>query len=98
MGSTAARSSPVFCGWRRCVLGRGSEEKAKEQAKWGAGVFVVPVRVLVEGSGLCSELAPAAARWRPRGRLGARRGAWQSKEGHSAMAKGGGEAPERRVG
>ena len=28
-GSTAAWSSPVFCGWRRCVLGSGSEEQAK---------------------------------------------------------------------
>ena len=25
--------------------------------EWGAGVFVVPVRVLGEGGGLCSELA-----------------------------------------
>src|SRR6185436_8928132 len=41
-GSTAAWSSPGFCGWRRRVLGSGSEEEAKEQAEWGAGVFVVP--------------------------------------------------------
>src|SRR6185312_3420987 len=34
VGSTAAWSLPVFCGWRWCVLGRGSEEQAKEGAEW----------------------------------------------------------------
>ena len=28
-GSTAAWSSPGFCGWRRRVLGSGSEEQSK---------------------------------------------------------------------
>jgi hypothetical protein len=57
------------------VLGRGSEEKAKERTEWGAGVYVVLVHALGEGGGLCSGLATAEARWRPRGWLCARLGA-----------------------
>ena len=98
MGSTAAWSSSVFCGWQRCVLGRGSEEQAKERAEWSAGVFVRLVRALGEGSGLYSELATAAARWRPRGRLWAQRGRVAEQGGAQRDGKGQWEAPERRVG
>ena len=83
-GSTAAWSSPAFWVERRRVLWRGSNEQVKGRAEWDARVYVVLVRVLGEGGGLCSGLATAAARWRPRGRLCARRGAWHGREGYSA--------------
>ena len=82
-GSAARVSLPALRVERRRVLWRGSEEKAKEQAKWGAVVFVVPVRVLGEGGGLCSERSTAALRWQPRGRLWA---AWR-REGAPARVK-----------
>ena len=93
-GSTAAWSSPAVCGWRRCVLGSGSEEQAKGRKEWVAGVFVVLVRALEGVLGCCSGPSTAAARWRPRGGSG-RRG---EGKGHQREAKGGGEAPGRRVG
>ena len=68
-GLDGGLSSPAFWVERRRVLWRGSKEQAKGRTEWKAGVFVVPVRALREGGGLCSELATAAARWRPRGRL-----------------------------
>ena len=81
-GSTVAWSSPVFCGWRRCVLGSGSEEQAKERVEWLAGAFVRLVRALGEGGGLSLGRATATARWRPWGGSG-RRG-----EGRGAPAQG----------
>ena len=71
-GSTAAWSSPGFCGWRWRVLGSGSEERAKERGETVSGVFVVLGRARGEGGGLCSGLATAAARWRPAGCSGRR--------------------------
>ena len=45
---------------------RRSDEKAKEREARLAGVFVVLMRARERGPGLCSELATATARWRPR--------------------------------
>ena len=78
--------------WMAVVCyGRGSEEQANERAEWSAGVFVRLVRALGEGGRLCSELATAAARWRPRGRLWARRGAWHGRGALARAKEGGGE-------
>ena len=75
--------------WMAAVCsGRGSEEQAKEQAEWSAGVFVRLVRALGEGGSLCSDLATAAARWRPRGRLWARRGRVAEQGGAQRDGKG----------
>ena len=45
---------------------RRSGEKAKEREARLAGVFVVLMHARERGPGLCSELATATARWRPR--------------------------------
>jgi len=83
-GSAVGVSSSEFTRGGGDVLGSGSNEQAKGRAEWDAGVYVVLVRALGEGGGLCSGLATVAARWRPRGRLCARRGAWHGREGRSA--------------
>ena len=82
-GLDGGLSSSAFWVERRRVLWRGSNEQAKGRAEWDAGVYVVLMHALGEGGGLCSGLATATARWRPRGRLCARRGAWHGREGHS---------------
>ena len=82
-GSTAVSSSPAFKVERRRVLGRLSGEKLKRRKEWVFGVFVVLVRVIEGGLGLCPGLATAAARWRARGRLWA---AWR-REGAPARVK-----------
>ena len=55
------------------------------------------MRALGEGGGLYSELATAAARWRPRGRLWARLGAWHGRGNSSARKGGQWEAQAGRV-
>jgi len=45
---------------------------AKERGEKLSGVLVVRLRARNRGSGLCSELATATARWRPLGSAGAR--------------------------
>ena len=71
-GLDGGLSSPAFWVERRRVLWRGSKEQAKGRTEWKAGVFVVPVRVLGEGGGLCLGQATATARWRPAGCSGRR--------------------------
>ena len=96
-GSTAGLGSPALRVERRRVLGRRRGEQAKGRTEWGTGVLVVLVRALGEGGGLCIELATAAARWRPRGRLWARRGAWHGRGSSSARKGGRWDAQARRV-
>ena len=59
-GSMARLGSPALRVERRRVLGRRSGEQAKGRTEWGAGVFVVLVRALGEGGGLCSKLTLSA--------------------------------------
>ena len=75
------------------VLGRGSTEKAKGGEEKLAGVEVVLVRARDEGGRLCNGRSTAASRWRPRGRLCARRGRVARQGEAQRDGKGGGEAP-----
>ena len=67
------------------VLGALGWELASERVDWVAVVFWVLGCARVGGPGLCSELATAAARWRPRSSA---RMAWRGEGSSSARGSG----------
>ena len=73
-GATAGVSSSELKRGGGGVLRCGSTEKAKGGEELLAGVEVVLMRARDEALGCCSGRSTAALRWRPRGRLCARRG------------------------
>ena len=82
------------------VLGRGSEENAKEREEWISGVLVRLVRALGVGGGLCLGRATATARWRPRGGSGrrgtAREAPARGKEGGGRLRSDAWKLPGRK--